>query len=125
MKKAGWFMMPDGNGLFHPEAQLCIWYEFANGDGLLYMPIVDPAEYEDDERSVCCGCPMNSSDTNSSASNSSVTNIFPAHRMRDSLPNIFRWYVTFGGPDVNRLRKTGELAGFRLDGDLPNAIRES
>ena len=44
--------------------------------------------------------------------------------MRDSLPNIFQWYVTFGGPDVNRLRKTGELAGLQLDGALPNAIRE-
>ena len=58
MKKAGWLMMPDGNGLFHPEAQLCIWYEFANGDGSLYIPTVDPDEVEDDERSVCCGSPL-------------------------------------------------------------------
>ena len=32
--------------------------------------------------------------------------------------------MTFGGPDVTRLRKTGELAGLELDGALPNAIRE-
>ena len=44
--------------------------------------------------------------------------------MRDSLPTIFRWYVTFGRPDVNRLRKTSELAGFKLDGDLPKRLKD-
>ena len=40
------------------------------------------------------------------------------------LSNAMRWYVTFGGPDVVKLKKTGELAGLKMDGDLPRSVRE-
>ena len=39
------------------------------------------------------------------------------------LSNAMRWYVTFGGPDVVKLKKTGELAGLKMDGDLPRSVR--
>ena len=41
------------------------------------------------------------------------------------LSNLMKNYITFGGPDMTKLRKTGELSGLPLDGEGPkHPIRE-
>ena len=51
---------------------------------------------------------------------------FPALKAAffSKLSNMTKWYITYGGPDVTRLRKTGEILGLKLDGDVPPPIRE-
>ena len=40
------------------------------------------------------------------------------------LSNITKYYVTFGGPDIARLRKTGEIMGLKLDGELVHDVAQ-
>ena len=35
--------------------------------------------------------------------------------------NKLKYYVTFGGLDVNKLQKTAEIAGFDVSGSLPES----
>ena len=41
------------------------------------------------------------------------------------MSNLMKNYITFGGPDMTKLRKTGELSGLLLDGEGPtHPVRE-
>ena len=35
--------------------------------------------------------------------------------------NKLKYHVTFGGPDVHKLQKTAEIAGFDVSGSLPES----
>ena len=35
--------------------------------------------------------------------------------------NKLKYHVTFGGPDVHKLQKTAEIAGFGVSGSLPES----
>ena len=39
-------------------------------------------------------------------------------------PSAMKWYATFGRPHLSKLRKTAELTGIKLSGDIPHMVRE-
>ena len=100
LKDAGWLCFPDLSGIYHPKYRLTIYLEAE--DGVSYMPLVveDGLDDGDDDE----------------AESVSYVGSF--------LSSMTKYYVTFGGPDITRLRKTGEIVGLKLEGDVPPPIRE-
>ena len=65
---------------------------------------------------------------NATATNVGVVGAYkvkvPGLRKSTKFPSAMKWYATFGGPHLPKLRKTAELTGIKLHGDIPYMIRE-
>ena len=103
--KAGWLCTPDLSGIYHPKYRVSVWFERA--DGLRYMPLVD-----------------NGGDGEEEEESDGVRGYVGSLAVSSFLSTMTRWFVTFGGPDITRLRKTGEITGLKLEGNAPPPIRE-
>ena len=99
LKKAGWLCFADLSGIYHPKYRLTIYFD--EEDGVSYMPLVVDDDFECDD--VTAG---------------SISHVGAF------LSSMTKYFVTFGGPDITRLRKTGEIVGLKLEGDAPPPIRE-
>ena len=95
LKRAGWKVDENLTYIWHTRAKVTIYFEMKNG--LLYLPI-DNDGYDDNEMDI---------------------------GPTGFLSNLMKNYITFGGPDMTKLRKTGELSGLPLDGEGPkHPVRE-
>ena len=104
---AGWLYFADLSGMYHPQYRVSIYIERV--DGLSYMPLVSK------DMSIDDGDDDLPSETLAQIAMRCVGTF---------LSSMTKFYVTFGGPDVTRLRKTGEIIGLKLEGDVPPSIRE-
>ena len=101
LKRAGWKVDESLTCIWHPREKVTVYFEAKHG--LLYLPI---------ER---CDAHDDAHDDNEEI------NVAPT----GFLSNLMKNYITFGGPDMTKLRKTGELSGLPLDGEGPkHPIRE-
>ena len=48
----------------------------------------------------------------------------PGLKKATKFPSAMKWYAAFGGPHLPKLRKTAELTGIKLSGDIPHMISE-
>ena len=111
MKKKGWKVLADISGMYHEKYRVTIYFE--ERDGLSYMPVVEHVEHADRRLTV-----------DSAAMTHVTATAYPAAASLRKLSKMTQYYVTFGGPDVTRLRKTGEILNLDLSGDVPPMIRE-
>ena len=101
--KAGWKSSEDIDYIYHPKYRVTIFFE--NIDGLAFMPLV-----------------VDENETNETTKETFAQS---AARITSSfLSTLTKYYVIFGGPDITRFRKTGEIVGLKLGGDAPPPIRE-
>ena len=90
LKRAGWKVGESLTCIWHPREKVTVYFEAKYG--LLYLPI-EHCDAHDDAH-----------DENEEI------NVAPT----GFLSNLMKNYITFGGPDIIKLRKTGELSGLPL-----------
>jgi hypothetical protein len=88
LKRAGWKVDETLSGMWHPRAEVTVRFEAKHGSLYLLLKNDDDDDYNDDE----------------------IAEVTPA----GFLSNLMRNYITFGAPDMTKLRKDRNIRSDNL-----------